>query len=80
MNKDQNQPMVVQANEAGREAITSVCDLALKLGGLRVNLPFVDQLLTSVKPIPPQSVVSKEVEAKFEEPKIVPIRPKEEVE
>lgn len=72
MSKDQNQPMVIQANESGQKAIQGLCDMALKTGGLQ-NMAFVSQLLMSIKPIPPQDAVPVETGAK-----VVPIRPKPE--
>jgi len=60
--------MIIQANEEGRKALQSLCDVALKTGGLQ-NMAFVSQLLMSIRPMPPQSPVIEEQEAKFEKPK-----------
>ena len=46
--------MCIQANEEGRKAIQALCDNALKSGGIQ-NLPFINQVICSVKPIPPQA-------------------------
>lgn len=45
--------MLIQTNEEGRKAIQALCDVALKTGGFQ-NLTFINQVVCSVRPIPPQ--------------------------
>lgn len=43
--------MIIQADQEGQKAIAELVDVALKAGGLQA-LSRVQQLLTSIKPIP----------------------------
>jgi hypothetical protein len=46
-------PIIIQANEEGQKAVKSLCDVALKVAGLQNFIP-VSQILSALKPIPPQ--------------------------
>ena len=44
--------MIINVDEEGGKAIQGLCDIALKVAGLK-NLQGVTNVLSSVKPIPP---------------------------
>ena len=55
--------MIIQADKEGQTQIQALCDIALKSGGLQ-NLPYINRILASVKPLPPQTPEEKKAEVK----------------
>ncbi|KKN54811.1 hypothetical protein LCGC14_0588650 [marine sediment metagenome] len=43
--------MIIQVDQEANEAIQSLCDVALKIGGIK-NLKSVTQTLAAIKPLP----------------------------